>query len=567
MLISACSGVKGTSSSAKGKKGDTVKDEVEAMALMDLFVDAQRDRMLGNFAESVTKLKKCLVLDPDNHAVMHDLALIYDAQDRSADAQEFAMKAANLNPDNIWYQTLLAEIFVSQGDLDKAEATYEKILKTHPDAFDYYYELATIRFRQGDYAKSIEALDKIEETIGQSDELLQQKQMLYMELGQTDKAKAEVQKMIDTFPLDPRYYSMMAEIYQREGNETKAQEYYEKILSIDPDNGMVQLSMYEQYKNNGEDDKAREAIVKAFDDKNIDIDTKIGILLNYYNLSEGNEKELEEAYALCQKLTEVYPEDAKAHAVQGDFFLRDERYEEARTSFRRALEIDPSKSLIWNQLLSLDSELQDYPMLKKDSDEAIELFPTMPFFYLLNGIALSQQDQHKEAIDILESGKELVIDDDATLLEFYSTLGEAYHHAGQFEDSDKAYDRALNIRPDNVYVLNNYSYYLSLRKDKLDKAETMAAKANELIPGMASFQDTYAWVLYQAEKYEQAKEWLEKAMANGGNSSGTIIEHYGDVLFQLGQKEEAIRQWEKAKDLGDSSDMIDKKIRDGMLYE
>jgi len=45
------------------------------------------------------------------------------------------------------------------------------------------------------------------------------------------------------------------------------------------------------------------------------------------------------------------------------------------------------------------------------------------------------------------------------------------------------------------------------------------------------------------------------------------LEHYGDVLYQLGEKEAALQQWQKAKQTGKASDLIDKKIKDKKLYE
>jgi hypothetical protein len=49
--------------------------------------------------------------------------------------------------------------------------------------------------------------------------------------------------------------------------------------------------------------------------------------------------------------------------------------------------------------------------------------------------------------------------------------------------------------------------------------------------------------------------------------SGTIIEHYGDILFKLGDVDSAVKQWQKAKGMDETSDLIDKKIADRKLYE
>lgn len=114
-------------------------------------------------------------------------------------------------------------------------------------------------------------------------------------------------------------------------------------------------------------------------------------------------------------------------------------------------------------------------------------------------------------------------------------------------------------------MLNNYAYFLSLRNDKLDKASEMAAKANQIEPNQASYQDTYAWILYAQKKYTDARLWIEKAITNGGAKSGTILEHYGDILYQLNETDKAVEQWQKAKTLGDTSDKIDAKIKNKKL--
>jgi tetratricopeptide (TPR) repeat protein len=68
--------------------------------------------------------------------------------------------------------------------------------------------------------------------------------------------------------------------------------------------------------------------------------------------------------------------------------------------------------------------------------------------------------------------------------------------------------------------------------------------------------------------YAGAKKFLEKAIqSDPANISGTTLEHYGDVLFQLGDKAKAIEQWKLAKQKGEASDRLNQKIAGGKLYE
>ena len=45
-----------------------------------------------------------------------------------------------------------------------------------------------------------------------------------------------------------------------------------------------------------------------------------------------------------------------------------------------------------------------------------------------------------------------------------------------------------------------------------------------------SYEDTYAWVFYQMKDYQNALVWIEKAISSGGNTSSTIVEHYGEMF-------------------------------------
>jgi len=139
-------------------------------------------------------------------------------------------------------------------------------------------------------------------------------------------------------------------------------------------------------------------------------------------------------------------------------------------------------------------------------------------------------------------------------------LGDAYHAKKEHVKSDESYDKSLEFNQYNPYVLNNYSYYLSQRKEKLALAETMAKEANNQVPDSPSFIDTYAWVLFLKGNFAEAEILLKKAISLSANPNGIILEHFGDVLFKLNKTEEAIISWEKAKETGEASQFIEEKI-------
>jgi tetratricopeptide (TPR) repeat protein len=200
------------------------------------------------------------------------------------------------------------------------------------------------------------------------------------------------------------------------------------------------------------------------------------------------------------------------------------------------------------------------------ADQALELFPNQSSLYIFQGTAYHALQKSDEAIYALEQGLLFAGNQQHLRFEALCRLGEAHHQAKNYAKSDSYYEQALIIKPEDLSLLNNYAYYLTLRKENLEKAKRMASKLIEKEPNNLTYLDTYGWVLYTLGDYSTAKQYLEKAATHSSNA--VIIEHYGDLLFQLGAIDQAIIQWKKAKSLGgEVSPNIDKKISDKRLYE
>ena len=129
-------------------------------------------------------------------------------------------------------------------------------------------------------------------------------------------------------------------------------------------------------------------------------------------------------------------------------------------------------------------------------------------------------------------------------------------------------EKSVKTNPQNLHVLNNYSYYLSLEKKDLDKAEQMSSITVKAEPTNPTFLDTYGWVLFMQGAYTTARIYIENAVKYSEEEpSAEILEHYGDVLYVTGEPEKALEQWKKAKELGSDSKTLDEKIRTGKYIE
>jgi tetratricopeptide (TPR) repeat protein len=352
---------------------------------------------------------------------------------------------------------------------------------------------------------------------------------------------------------------MAAQFYQRYNLKDKAAIALQNMVKADPNNGQVHWQLSEYYATQGDERRSYEELKLAFGTTDVPIDQKIMVLMRYYTLTQQRPDRLPDAYALLVLTEQLHPGEAKGFAMYGDFLARDGKLKEALQKYKRAVELGAAMSLIWKQVLELEAELSDFEALAKDAPKALELFPLVPEFYYFSGLAQQYQKNNSRAVEAFTMGKELVVENPVLLKRFYAALGESYNSLKQYEKSDAAFEEALRIDPADVFVMNNYAYYLALRKSKLDNAANLSARSNELQPGMASFEDTYAYVLFRQGKHEQALVWMKKAMTHGEVSSD-MHEHLGDILFHLGKTDDAINEWKQAATKPGASSKVSDKI-------
>ncbi|MCF8369072.1 MAG: tetratricopeptide repeat protein [Bacteroidales bacterium] len=532
-----------------------------------VFIDANKEKLIGNYDEAQRLFKKALELDPNDAASMYELAKLYARQNKINESLEFSRASTETDPENVYYHLLYGSLLQSLEMYSEATKEYEKIVELKPNNPEYYNQLAVAYLYAGEPMEAVKVYDRIEERAGVTEEYSMKKQSIYIQEGKINKAVEEIEKLIEFFPNETKYYAILAETCLDNGMDDKALEAYNKITEIDPDNPYINISMADYYKKNGQMDKAFEKLQLGFANPNLDIDTKVQILIRYYTVNEIYDDFKHEAFSLSDLLISTHPNDPKAYSIQGDFLYQDKQFEKARDAFRKVIELDSSKYLVWEQLLFTESELQDNKAILQESKKTIELFPEQPIPYLFAGGAYYQEKNWDECIKVLENGLFYVVNNDALLAQFYAYLGDAYNQIGDDKKSDKSYDNVLTLNPDHDYVLNNYAYYLSLRGENLEKAAKMAKRATEITPNSSSNQDTYGWVLFKMGYYEEAKFWIEKAISNGAEDNAVILEHLGDVEWKMDNQERAVELWIKAKESGKGSDLLDKKVEEKTYHE
>lgn len=579
LLFGSIAGIDSASAQKSKKKQQPVQEKTQAQTVtadlepqnqqaQEAFIEGVKAKMLEDHEEAVKQFQKSLKLDPMNHGAYYELAFIFFRMGDFDQALRNIKEGVRLDPNNRWYSLLYAEVLSYKGQYMEAAGVYERLLKAKPDDLELYFDWAFMLVKADKFEEAIKVYDQYETRFGLDEEVVAQKQRLYVKLGKIDKAAAEIRKLISNDPKEARYYKMLADLYEANDMRDKASKVYEELLEIDKDNPNAMLYLADMYRIKGQHEQALEYLKKAFSNPQLNIDLKVRILFPYLQqLMTGQQDKKEEAFMLAQILIETHPGEAKAHAIYGDMLYQDKQMEDALAQYEQALEIDSSVFEVWQQVFFIHNELRNYEELDKSTAAALELFPSQPLVYFFNGVAKNQLKKYKEAVEILSLGEPLVIENPLLKSQMLSSLGEAYNYMKDYANSDSAFEKALTYDADNAYTLNNYAYYLSVRGENLERAKEMSAKSIRLVPGNASFEDTYAWILYKMEDYKGALEWIEKAMESEEKVSPEVLEHYGDILFKLGEVDKAVIYWQKAKSSGSESELIGKKIADKKIYE
>ncbi|MXV17939.1 tetratricopeptide repeat protein [Hufsiella ginkgonis] len=533
----------------------------DSLMMKDWFFSGLREKTIQNYQLAAEFFKRITDMDAKNDAAQYELANIYHSQNRDQEAEALIRKATALKPANEWYWLLLADIYKRGNKLADLNGVFDELIKISPDKEDYYYDKANALLLQGKPDDAMVVYTVIEKRFGASDDLVTSRQRVYQKQGKTGQAATELEKLVTDNPAEVRNYLELGQLYINSGNKEKAMQVLLKAKTLDAANPYISLSLADLYRAQGKTDDAFVELKSAFASPEMNIDSKIRIILSFFP-QLGDAKMRAQADELGAILVKANPGDPKSFSVYGDLLFQEQKFTEARQSYKKALALNNQVYQIWEQLIRIELDQADPDAAIADGEEALSIFPNQAALYLLTGIASAQKKNHEKAVSYLKNAASLETEDKAMIAQVYALLGDSYNALKKFSESDQSYEKSLLADPVNTYTLNNYAYYLSLRGVNLEKAEALSRKSNELSKNNASFEDTYAWVLFRQKKYKEAKMWIEKSMNSEKGASATQTEHYGDILFQLGEKELALKQWLLAKERGAKSEKLEQKINE-----
>lgn len=539
---------------ASDRKAISEDDRVKAEYI---FLEAEKQRNMGRDDAFHHLLQYAHSLDPENSAIAYYLGYsrlmksnLSVSDSLFSSSLRMMRKHVDAHPEDKYEAMLYANGNMIANQVQEGLRVLKIQAERNPHNVEVQLSIADAYARLEDYRNAIAAYDSVQQWQGQSVQLSARKVRAYQALNDTVGAIGEMRSLLATAPRNVDYNLAMGNMMLMFGERDSALTYYDKAQQYEPENGATYLAKAQFYNAIGDSVNYDQQTYQALVSKDLDVASKVEVLADYARHLLVAKDSSARTENLFKVLIEQHPNEPQIRMLFSDYLAAKDDMKGAAEQMDYAVNLDPTDAQAWNRLLVLNIISENYEAAIAAGDRAIELNPNNIELYGYIAPAYYNIKQYDKAIEVYKKALAAV---DSTDTEhrsmFLGGMGDAKFSMGDTIGAFALYDQAIEFDPNNVSILNNYAYFLTLCNRDLDKAERMSAKTVQAEPQNATFLDTYAWVFYKRKEYTMAQLYIEMAIKNERRPSSDIYDHYGDILLAVGNKQEALKQWKKALEL------------------
>ena len=386
--------------------------------------------------------------------------------------------------------------------------------------------------------------------------------------------------LVEQYPEQASLWYARALHRQKQDQPEQALQASEEALSIDPDHRQALMLKGRLLAETGQSEAARKhfaRLTKRFPDV-----PRIRMQYARQLIDTGR---IDAAGKEVDILAERFPRSAQPRVSVGLYALEQNEYELARATLTRVLDEGyrtddmhlylarvekqsghPDQAIEHYLAISggenrLRGRVQAARLMYKHGrgDEGAELLNELrgqhPDRAPSQAEILRQVDRSPDAMELLNQAI-AELPNERELLYARAMIAEKLDQTGQAEADLR---RVLDMKPGDAVALNALGYTLADHNKRLDEAEGYIDRALEQQPDNPAFLDSKGWVLYRQGKPEEALEWLRRAWNQFKDPE--VAAHYGEVLWQLDQRNKAREVWQRGLDENPDND---DKIRETM---
>lgn len=498
--------------------------------------------------------------DPGNYEVLRNTFSLVAADGRYTEAVRLARRIVEIDPNLTTANVVLAIDEIMRDDKQAGMAILARLPKTGLNTMVVPLLASWISLEKDGIESALAALAPLQETTGLATLHHLQAAMLNDLAGRTIDAEAAYNAALEAAPQPSLRLAWLAgNFFERSGKPEAAKAAYNSYLVTNPG-----AFLFEKAFARIEASRRPEPAV---------VDYRHGLAEALFNLASLLSQERAELLALIhvQQALRLTPRFEIGNLLLGEILQSQQRGEQAIAVYRN---IVPASPFAWSARLRIADELERLGRTEEAIAELEALAKERPGQYeplFRIGNILRVQERFEDAVVAYDRGFERIqgTDSDVSHWTLYYFRGIALERSGDWKRAEADFLKALELMPEQPYVMNYLAYSWVEQKQNLAEAQRMLKRAVELRPSDGFIVDSLGWVYYRLQKYDDAVIQLEKAVELRPQDP-VINDHLGDAYWRVGRKQEARFQWRRSLSLEPEPDEIPKienKIKQGLAGE
>jgi len=444
---------------------------------------------------------------------------------------------------------------VKNGDFEEARKRFDALPRRGLTAYAAPLAAAWANAGAGDTDAALKQLEELDKKSGFSAMRDLHTGLINDLAGRTEEAEKSYRAVTDELHKAPvRVVRAAGSLLERSGRADEARKLYQDFLATHPSNIAIGGTL--------------ERLEAGQPAQPLVMDANSGVAESLFNIASALPRDRSADMAMIYARIALYlkPDFELARLLLGNLFDNQRRYIQANTIYR---DVDSSSPYNWSAQLRIADNLTDMD----DIDGAVEMLRAMAeerpertdALIKLGGI-LRSKERYTEAVAAYDAARERLGEIRSGHWLFFYNRGIALERSKVWERAEKDFLKALELRPEQPYVLNYLGYSWVEKGLNIERAKKMIVRAVEQRQDDGYIVDSLGWVLYRLGEFPASVKHLERAIRLKP-SDPVINDHLGDAYWRVGRKLEAQFQWRRALSLEPSDDLIpniEAKLENGL---
>ena len=430
----------GVFSQIKTDSISTISTESSRVEFQGHFYEALKHKALENYTKAIEELLLCVDINPKESAIFFELGTNYFNSSQFKQAEQNFKRAISLNPTNFWYKERLYHLYVHQARHEDAIAAIKPILSR---SSDYSQDLVNLYINVGDFKQALNLLDSLDNRLGISLVRDKIRAEVYNLTGDEDKRIIHLNSRLLESPQTPQNFLNLIVAYSNINKKEKAFETAQAFLLKHPKSHLVHVALYKFYLDSEDFDKAIVSIKIVTTSNVVKSVIKLKVLNDFMQFvsrfPQYQSELIDVLNAVDQKTI------SRSDLLLANYYYNRKDYAKAVSCYEKALEFDPNNFNIIRNLALLYLETNEFDTASKFTNKQIDVYPSQPILYLVNGKSKRQLNKLEKATDYLMMGLDYVIDNSELQRDFYRELSITFRLRGNIKESEAFTIKAVKL--------------------------------------------------------------------------------------------------------------------------